>query len=271
MKVNVFFLITSMLLVTAGGFAIDKKQVKGNGKIVIKEISISDYDRISLLGSMNVEYEQSNAAPSFQIKVDENILEQLEIKVKDRTLIIRPKEKAKNSWINSGHYSLQPTVCLIKSNSSKLKELNINAGSKFEAKTPLVAEKMEINLAGGGHILFDKLEGQKMELNIAGGGLVKINDLYLNNLEGNIAGGGSAQLKGEAIEGELNIAGGGSIQAYGCKIRKAECNVSGGGTIEVYASEQLEANIIGGGNVTYKGNPKVEKNTMGGGSVKKNE
>ena len=56
-------------LLATNGFA--QNTIKGNGNIITKEISISDYDEISYVGKVNIEYEQSNASPSFKITIDE--------------------------------------------------------------------------------------------------------------------------------------------------------------------------------------------------------
>ena len=81
-------------LLTTNGFA--QNTIKGDGNIITKEISISDYDEISYVGKVNIKYEQSNASPFFKITIDENILPHLDIKIKGKTLIIQPKNGKKN-------------------------------------------------------------------------------------------------------------------------------------------------------------------------------
>ena len=70
-------------LLTTNGFA--QNTIKGDGNIITKEISISDYDEISYVGKVNIKYEQSNASPFFKITIDENILPHLDIKIKGKT------------------------------------------------------------------------------------------------------------------------------------------------------------------------------------------
>ena len=71
-------------LLTTNGFA--QNTIKGDGNIITKEISISDYDEISYVGKVNLEYEQSTASPFFKITIDENILPHLDIKIKGKFL-----------------------------------------------------------------------------------------------------------------------------------------------------------------------------------------
>ena len=150
-------------LLTTNGFA--QNTIKGDGNIITKEISISDYDEISYVGKVNIEYEQSNASPFFKITIDENILPHLDIKIKGKTLIIQPKDEKKYFNGNSYGLNLQPTVCEIKTSSRELKEISAVGGGEFIAKSPLKADKLDISIAGSSTINFDKqLEARKSTL-----------------------------------------------------------------------------------------------------------
>ena len=72
MKTKVSLLI-ACLLITLTGFAFTNEKVEGNGNIITKEISISDYNEISTVGVMEFVYEQSDAAPYLKIMIDENL------------------------------------------------------------------------------------------------------------------------------------------------------------------------------------------------------
>ena len=120
MKTKAFFFMVCIWLLTTNGFA--QNTIKGDGNIITKEISISDYDEISYVGKVNIKYEQSNASPFFKITIDENILPHLDIKIKGKTLIIQPKNEKKYFNGNSYGLNLQPTVCEIKTSSRELKE-----------------------------------------------------------------------------------------------------------------------------------------------------
>ena len=93
MKTKAFFFMVCIWLLTTNGFA--QNTIKGDGNIITKEISISDYDEISYVGKVNIKYEQSNASPFFKITIDENILPHLDIKINGKTLIIQPKNEKK--------------------------------------------------------------------------------------------------------------------------------------------------------------------------------
>ena len=152
MKTRAFFFMVCIWLLATNGFA--QNTIKGDGNIITKEISISDYDEISYVGKVNIEYEQSNASPFFKITIDENILPHFEIKVKGKTLIIQPKDERKYFNGNSYGLNLQPTVCEIKTNSRELKEISAVGGGEFVAKSPLKVDKLDISIAGSSTINF---------------------------------------------------------------------------------------------------------------------
>ena len=92
MKTRTFLFMAFIILLATSGFA-QQNTIEGDGNIITKEISISDYDEISYVGNVNIEYEQSNASPYLKLTTDENILSHLDIKIKGKTLIIPPKDE----------------------------------------------------------------------------------------------------------------------------------------------------------------------------------
>lgn len=91
MKTKVSLLI-ACLLITLTGFAFTNEKVEGNGNIITKEISISDYNEISTVGVMEFVYEQSDAAPYLKIMIDENLFPLLKAQVDGKELIIGPEK-----------------------------------------------------------------------------------------------------------------------------------------------------------------------------------
>ena len=65
MKTKVLLLI-ACLLTTLTGFAITEKTVDGDGNVITKEISISDYNEISTVGVMEFVYEQLKQCYGFK-------------------------------------------------------------------------------------------------------------------------------------------------------------------------------------------------------------
>lgn len=268
MKTKVLLLI-ACLLTTLTGFAITEKTVDGDGNVITKEISISDYNEISTVGVMEFVYEQSDAAPYLKVTIDENLFPLLKIKVEGKELIVSPK-RINESGRNGNTYNLNPTTFKVVTNSREIKELNVVSSGDFIIASPMNISKLEINMAGSGNILLKKkVEGNKLEVNLASSGSVVASDIDLRGVECSLAGSGFIQIGGKAEQAEYNLAASGSIKAYDCATGKVECNIAGSGNIQAYAKDRLEANIVGSGNVYYKGDPTTSKSIIGSGKLKK--
>lgn len=267
MKTKVFLLI-ACLLITATGFAFTNKTVGGNGNIITREISISDYNEISTVGVMEFIYEQSDAAPYLKITIDENLFPLLQAQVDGKELKVGPKRIDENSR-NGNSYNLEPTTFVVVTNSREIKELNVVSSGDFVFASPMNLDKLEINMAGSGSVVLKKkTEGNKLEINLASSGSVIAADINLQTIICSLAGSGTIQIGGKVNRAEYNLAASGSINAYDCITQKSECNIAGSGNIQVHAKNQLEANIVGSGKVYYKGNPTTSKSIIGSGKLK---
>jgi hypothetical protein len=307
MKTKLFILSISLLVMAAGMQASDKT-IKGDKNVVTRTISITDYDEISIAGSMTFEYVQSDAAPFLSIMTDENLFEYLKVEVKDKRLIIGPKQR--NSFNNS--YNLKHTVFKIKSNSKDLRKLNTAGSGRFTVLSPLRVGELNVNLAGSGAFelkegatgdririnaagsgsvevagaitvreadinvagsgavhLPQSITGDRLKLNLAGSGKLTADHINAESLQCRVAGSGSARIEGKAGEAEYSVAGSGKIQAYGCKADRVKAGRTGSGDIELYAGEELSASTMGSGSISYKGNPaSVRKSPAGSRSIR---
>ena len=268
MKTKLCLFTACLLMSTVCGFA-RSKTIKGNGRVVSKNIPISAYDAVSIVGNIEFEYEQSQAAPSLELTIDENLIPYLEIKVEGRQLKIAPKQQGEDdNW--ETNVQLNPTVYLVKSNSSALKEVNSAGSGSFTVVSPLKIDRMEINKAGSGSVVFQKrVTGYKAKMNLAGSGEIHAKELAVDQLECNLAGSGEVYLKGAVPRADFSVASSGEIHAFDCKVDKADCSVAGSGEIEVYAVDRLDASVVGSGGISYRGNPSLSKSVMGSGSVEK--
>jgi len=256
-------------MLTVSGFSMGKT-VAGNGKLLIKDIKISDYDEIIIAGSMDFEYEQSNASPYLQITIDENLFSLLTVEVKGKTLEIYPKSEDGSKRKNSSSYNLQPTKFHIKSNSKQLHKLNAAISGDFTVISPIQSTNLEVNMAGSGSVKFNKeVSVNNIEYNMAGSGKIIANKIHATRANCNLASSGNIYIKGKADTAEYSVAGSGSINAFDCQVQHADCNIAASGKIETKVSATLDANIVGSGEIVYKGDPRINQSVMGSGSVKK--
>jgi hypothetical protein len=244
------------------------KKITGNGKLVTKEIAIEDYNKIEIVGNIVLNYQQLDENPYFQITVDENILQHLNIYVKNNVLRIEPvKDNSKNSF-----YNLNPTKFIVNTLSKQLQNIEYAGAGTINLVSEIHTDKLELNLAGAGTInLVSEVHAEKLEFNLAGAGdIVSEQSINVGQLNINLAGAGDVSLKGTAETCEVNIAGSGSTISPKLSVKHLDCDIAGSGDVEIDVTESIDCDIAGSGTVVYTGNPSsVNQAIVGSGKLKK--
>jgi hypothetical protein len=235
-------IIVSLLFTSCVAFA---KDVKGDGKLVTKSISISDFSKVEIEVPVTVDYSQSINSGSLEFTVDNNLFEYYDIKTKNGTLYIEIKKEYKNK------IQPKPTNCLITVSSKQLSAIEIAGSTTFNFLSAFTSEKLNIEIAGSGKIIAKKHP-------------VKIEECAIE-----IAGSGNIVFTGSINKAQIEIAGSGSVKALDCKIKQLAVEIAGSGTVDAEVTDKLNVEIAGSGNVNYKGDPKVETDITGSGKVKK--
>ena len=263
MKRNILIIaavIISMTLnactINIDGEKIGGKTIKGNGNIVTQNYNVTAFDEISTSLPATVNFIIADDY-TCTVRVDENLMEYLDIKVKDHDLILKKQEKHKNT-------NLHATEFIIDITAPSLENINLAGSGTFNANSPLEGEKFEANVAGSGDIVFNKtVTAQEVELNVAGSGDLICNELIADKLDCNIAGSGDLKVvSGEVREAEAGVAGSGDI-VLTCDIENLEANIAGSGDIKARVNGRLTYGIFGSGDIGYYGNPIVEGDKVG--------
>lgn len=214
--------------------------VKGNGTIVSKEITITDYNAIKFSGGASLTYEQKpDVAPYLRIEIDENIFPLLIIESENGILTFKCKD------------NISPTKYNIYTNSSGLEQLRVSGSLKANVKNKLVTDKFDVHISGSGTVQVDALE--------------------CNTFKSSVSGSGDIILAGSAKEMNCSISGSGKINAWPMVADSVYCKVSGSGDFEVHAIDYLNVSISGSGSVMYKGEPRIDQSISGSGKVKRAE
>lgn len=217
-------------------------KVKGNGNMVTKSRNVSNYDAISLVGSMDVELIKGTEG-QLKVEAEENLQQHITTEVEGGRLKIA---------VEKG-YSLEPSR---------------NNGIKVIVP---VADIEEVSLTGSGDIVSNQmLTAENFEIKVTGSGNVQL-PLTAKNTKASITGSGDIDLEGSSVDFACQVTGSGDISAFDFKCENVRATVTGSGDIKVYASESLKASVPGSGDIEYRGNPRKEDfKTFGAGSVSKN-
>ena len=238
------------------------KTIKGNGNIVTQNYNVTVFNEISTSLPATVNFTISNDY-TCTVRVDENLLEYLDIIVKDNELLMGKKKDYKNT-------NLRATEFVIDITAPSLEHVNLAGSGTFNALSPIEGAALDANLAGSGDIVFNgAVRVQKIELNVAGSGDMVCVELMADKLDANVAGSGDMKVThGTVREAEASVAGSGDI-VLSCDIENLEANIAGSGDIKARVSGKLRYGIFGSGDIGYYGNPVVEGDKVGRAKVER--
>ena len=215
------------------------RKIKGNGVYVTKEITIDDYNAIEVAGSVDLEYQQLDEKAYFQIIVDENIFEHMDIFVKNKVLHILPSKK----W--NGSYELHSTKCIVRTNSRQIKEMMFAGSGTVNMLSDIDVDNLRFELAGSADVYSDK-------------------EIHVNKLDLKVAGSDNISLKGTANTCKIELAGSGNVDSPKLSVKHLQCVIAGSGKVEMDVSESIDCEIAGSGILIYTGNPPSVKQIVAG-------
>ena len=230
-------IITTIFLCTLSTMSFGQKTIKGNGIIETVERKTASYDRLTLIGSPDVEL-VSGIEGNIIIKAESNIIPFVETIVKDNELIIRFKEKH--------NYTTKKGIKII---------------------VP-IQDVSNIALKGSGDIYGDHLfKDSNLNVSVNGSGDISIH-VENENLNAEVVGSGDIKIKGKTNRFNGKVEGSGDLEAKNLKAKSSNLQVSGSGDIESTTENEVNANLTGSGDIKIYGNPsKISKNVKGSGDI----
>lgn len=203
------------------------KEVKASKNYVTKQIKVSDFDQIAVSGSLDVTYTQQSGKPKVEIYTSDNIVDLLDIYVKNGKLNLGFKKNVKVSY------------------------------NKLEIR--VTSEDLNaVNVAGSGDIECKQLKAADMDISVAGSGDLKIENALVTSVNASVAGSGTVKISGNADKANYSVAGSGDLYANDFKVQNISASVAGSGDIKCHAVEHLKARVSGSGTIGYKGDPELD-------------
>jgi hypothetical protein len=210
--------------------------VVGQGEVVQKTLTVSDFHGIEVEGAMDVELTQS-AERSVVVEAQANIADLVTTEVKNGVWHLGTKE----GYTTSKNFVVRVSVPSI----------------------DMIAMEGSGDLKGHGTFKMSELA-----LSTAGSGNISI-DVEAGNVNTAVSGSGDVKLGGSCTKLKVSVAGSGDVNAKGLRSATASVSVAGSGDVAVNTSEELNASIAGSGDVTYEGSPsRVRKDVSGSGEVR---
>lgn len=279
-----FTTLTSILLLTtvlsacaqsyshhfnSGNSWLGGKEVKASKNYVTKQIKVSDFDQIAVSGSLDVTYTQQSGKPKVEIYTSDNIVDLLDIYVKNGKLNLGFKKNVKVSY----------NKLEIRVTSEDLNAVNVAGSGDFKFTNGLKTDQLKMNVAGSGDITANniqcsqgftanvagsgdieckQLKAADMDISVAGSGDLKIENALVTSANASVAGSGTVKISGNADKANYSVAGSGDLYANDFKVQNISASVAGSGDIKCHAVEHLKARVSGSGTIGYKGDPELD-------------
>lgn len=245
------------------------KEVKASKNYVTKQIKVSDFDQIAVSGSLDVSYTQQSGKPKVEIYTSDNIVDLLDIYVKNGKLNLGFKKNVKVSY----------NKLEIRVTSEDLNAVNVAGSGDFKFTNGLKTDQLKMNVAGSGDITASniqcsqgftanvagsgdieckQLKAADMDISVAGSGDLKIENALVTSVNASVAGSGTVKISGNADKANYSVAGSGDLYANDFKVQNISASVAGSGDIKCHAVEHLKARVSGSGTIGYKGDPELD-------------
>lgn len=225
------------------------KKVIASNKYVTKDIKVDNFKKISVAGSPDVTFTQKSGRPEVEVYTSDNIVDLLDIKVKDNTLYIGFKKD-----VNVSYKKLEVRV-----SAETLNGISVaGSGDVFLKNGLQTNDNLSINVAGSGDIKGSGIKCNDMKVSVAGSGDMVLRNVTATGTEASVAGSGSATITGTTQTATYSVAGSGDLLTEGYEAQRVTASVAGSGSIKCFATEFLKARTSGSGKIGYKGNPELD-------------
>lgn len=270
------------------------KKEKKMGRVLVSHSydDIGEFDNIDIRGFARVNFSQSESETKVGMEYDQEIFDDIDVKVVNRTLYIDAETRDKNTQINmaeDGYKSLftisSPTLNKITVSGVSLLELetdikterlnmevegvariwgkrvecesfihNINGAGKSDFEH-IVCADLRMDISGAGMLNIDKAECKQLQTSISGAGKIDFDHLVCENLTAEVSGAGKIELAGECVKAKYSASGTAKIAAREMIAEDVRAEAHGTSKVDCYASKSIYYNSSTLSKVSYRGEP----------------
>lgn len=245
------------------------KEVKASKNYVTKQIKVSDFNQIAVSGSLDVTYTQQSGKPKVEIYTSDNIVDLLDIYVKNGKLNLGFKKNVKVSYnkleirvtsedLNTVNVAGSGDFKFTNGLKTDQLKMNVAGSGDITASNIQCSQEFTANVAGSGDIECKQLKAADMDISVAGSGDLKIENALVTSANASVAGSGTVKISGNADKANYSVAGSGDLYANDFKVQNISASVAGSGDIKCHAVEHLKARVSGSGTIGYKGDPELD-------------
>ena len=196
---------------------------------------IQGFERIELLGSLDVKYEQADSF-SVLVKAPVDVIKDVETRVEGDKLVVNMK--GSNKFLNIGVSDSKDVTVYV--TSPDFLGIELKGSGDFECERLLDTDNLDVSLKGSGDIKFDDIICDQVNVSLVGSGDVELKNVKMlrsyvdlvgsgdvkvhfnesGTVESRLTGSGDITLSGDVNDYKYNVRGSGDMHINGLNTRK---------------------------------------------------
>jgi len=227
-----------------------ESNIQAGGKVKTEKVNVGEFSEITVSGSQNVHFIQSDTT-SVIMRGPEEEIEEMDITCKNGALHIGKKRHGNISSLFKLNGSSNVDVFV---SSPNMRGVTVTGSGEFEVKGSIDTDVMNIKVAGSGDVDIKDIICNRASVKVSGSGEVEIGRLT-------------------TADCTISVTGSGNIDIDNAKIRRVESSVTGSGDINLGNAVigHAESQLTGSGDIRIKGSVKSHhEKTTGSGDIKIN-
>ena len=253
----------------------DRKEIKGSGHIVTKEIPAPEFDAISVSRAVHVILAEQG--DKIRIDADDNLMERVVVQAEDQELRITIDPEIKNVRNMEATVTVpvgNRMLCRLEASSAskirgeevelKSADLQVKASGAAEIETSVKARSCDIDASSAATV-----KAATCDIDASSAATVRA-EIKSQSCTADTSSAASIVLKGGTNRFEGSSSSAGKINAAELTSKCADVQASSASSISVNCTETLKAQASSGAKIRYQGECKVEASKSSGGSIRKN-
>ena len=254
MNKSIFFIALVPLMMGCGACkgartAITNAEVSNaeNHQMIVKTLSLKDFDGIYALGTMNVVYTSDH---DYSVKISglKDDVDKVKASVSNGALVLSEPHHHLSDLFGQRTHSVTVYV-----SSPDLHEVDMKGAGRFLTKSKIVTEDFKVDISGTGRAVFGDINCAHFISYLSGTGDLRVNRLAAQSSSFKGSGTGNINLRELSVAGHtgIGLSGTGSMVASTLSTKDLSVETSGTGnaTLEQIKASTIMASTSGAGNV----------------------
>jgi len=218
--------------------------------------SVKGFERIELLGSLDVKYQQADSF-SVVVKAPKEVIGDVETSVEDGKLVVCMK--GENKLVHFGIVDSEDVTVYV--TSPDFLGIELKGSGDFEAKRLIDTDQLDIELKGSGDINFQDIVCDKANVSLIGSGDIVVEHIVAQHSNISLVGSGDVKMNQEKVGATYAmVKGSGDIKLDLQQCGTLATRVAGSGDITVSGQVTEHTNSISGSGDIHTQGLNVRKN-----------